>query len=68
MEPLLAELGSRGDVRVVHADVDEAPILAARYGVRSVPTLLLFDDGEPVAARVGRQSRAQLEKLLAERT
>lgn len=44
---------------------DEAPELSARYGVRSIPTLMLFRKGEPVAQIVGAQSSESLKRWLA---
>ena len=44
--------------------VDEHPGLAARYGVRSVPTLVLFRRGAPVATWVGASPRRVLEERL----
>ena len=53
---------------VVEADekvnVDEHPGLAARYGVRSVPTLVLFRRGAPVATWVGASPKRVLEERL----
>lgn len=49
---------------VVKVDVDANAELAGRYGVRSIPTLLLFEDGEVRATRVGVTQSADLEALL----
>ncbi len=43
----------RPNYRFAKVDVDTEPALAARYGVRSIPTLLVLKDGEPVAAQAG---------------
>ncbi len=49
MKPVLEELAAaRDDLRVVTLDVDEHPRVAARYGVLSMPTFILFRDGQPV--------------------
>lgn len=56
MKPYLKDL----DISVVEIDVDEHPELAAKVGVRSVPTLKLFDNNELVRSAVGGMSRAQL--------
>ena len=45
-------------------NIDEEPALALRYGVMSIPTLILFKDGEPQAAAVGAQPKSMLEKRL----
>jgi|LNFM01.2.fsa_nt_gb thioredoxin 1 len=65
--PLLERVsGGLGDaLSVVKVDVDDAPVLAARYGVRSVPTLIVLREGEVVARQVGTVSEPALRRLLA---
>ncbi|HWK27604.1 MAG TPA: thioredoxin family protein [Solirubrobacter sp.] len=63
MDPILASLTA---VRVVSVDVDEQTQLAAQWGVLSMPTLLLFRNGAPVAKLVGARSRRKLELELQE--
>lgn len=41
-------------------NVDEAPALANEFGVRSIPTLVLFKDGQPLSQLVGLQNAQQL--------
>lgn len=67
LEPVLADLAARyrGAVAVVAVDTGEAPALAQRYGVRSVPTLLAFKGGEVVAQQVGFSTRRRVEELFA---
>lgn len=66
LAPLLEQLEERhrGRLRVVKVDTDAESDLAARYGVRSLPTLLLFRDGGPVQQVVGAQPLAALERLV----
>lgn len=52
-----------GRVKVVTLDVDDNPAITARYGVMSIPTLILFKAGQPVARLNGLTSR---EKILAQ--
>lgn len=64
--PVLEELAREyaGRLKVVKVNTDENPDLAARYGVRSIPTLVLFQKGHPVATWVGAQpKRVLLERL-----
>lgn len=42
-----------GALKVVKVNIDEAPGVSARYGVQSIPTLLVLRDGEPIARQVG---------------
>ena len=44
--------------------IDEEQGLAARYGVASIPTMILFKAGEPSAAAIGAQPKPMLEKAL----
>jgi thioredoxin 1 len=53
---------------VAKLNVDENPVTATRYKVRSIPTLMLFKDGYPVATHVGSLSKGQLEQFLATHT
>ena len=53
-----------GTLKVVKVNIDEEPDLARRYGVLSIPTIILFKDGEPAAAAVGAQPKTMLEKSL----
>src|SRR5512135_1145359 len=43
----------RPNYRFAKVDVDAEPALAARYGIRSIPTLMVLRDGEPIAAQAG---------------
>jgi thioredoxin 1 len=53
-----------GRARVGKVDVDQNPAVAERYGVQSIPTLLVFKDGKVVDARIGAVPRAELARLL----
>lgn len=59
LEALAAAHG--GAVKVVKVDVDANQVVAARYGIQSIPTIALFRDGQPVAASVGAKPRAAIE-------
>ena len=52
------------DLRLVKVNIDEEPALAQRYGVVSIPTIVLFKDGEPAAAAVGAQPKGAIERSL----
>jgi len=64
LDPVVDELAEEwGDsVKVVRLDVDYSPTLAMNYRVMSVPTLLLFNSGEPVERVTGYQPKARLRK------
>jgi thioredoxin 1 len=63
--PVLDQIAEeRSDLRVVKLNIDEEPTVAQRYGVMSIPTLILFKDGEPAAAAVGAMPKSMLEEKL----
>jgi thioredoxin 1 len=64
--PILEDLDARvgGKAKICKVDVDEQPAVAGRYGVSSIPTLIVFKDGKPVEKRVGVTSADELEKML----
>lgn len=53
-----------GNVTVGKVNIDEEPELAQRYGVMSIPTLILFKGGQPVQSAVGVQPKAAVEEML----
>jgi thioredoxin len=55
----------RGRVRIAKCDLDANPALAARYDIRSVPTLILFKAGQAAGQIVGAVPRARIESLLS---
>jgi thioredoxin 1 len=53
-----------GDLKLVKVNIDEEQGLAMRYGVQSIPMMILFKEGQPAAAAVGAQPKPQLERAL----
>lgn len=69
MDPILDQLAGElaGRVKIVKLDAEQNIGIVTRYNVRSMPTLIVFQGGQPVDARVGSgQSRVQLIKWLDE--
>jgi thioredoxin 1 len=63
--PVLDRIVEEHDgVKLVKVNIDEEQGLAARYGVASIPTMILFKEGEPAAAAIGAQPKPMLEKAL----
>ncbi|MEZ3518339.1 MAG: thioredoxin [Muribaculaceae bacterium] len=62
LEELHAEMGDR--VKIIKIDIDENEALAAAMKVRSVPTLMIYKDGEQKWRGVGLHSRSDLKALL----
>ncbi len=59
LDELAAEYGSK--VRIAKVNVDQQPNLAARYGIRSIPTIILFQGGEIAEQMVGMQPKEALK-------
>jgi len=53
-----------GAVKLVKVNIDEERGLAERYGIASIPTMILFRDGEPSQVAVGAQPKGALERSL----
>jgi thioredoxin 1 len=66
VSPVLDQIADerQGEITVAKVNIDEQPALAQRYGVMSIPTIILFKDGKPAAAAVGAQPKGMLEKNL----
>lgn len=53
-----------GKVKVAKLDIDQAQGIAAEYGVMSIPTVIIFKDGERVSQQVGMANKAAYEKMI----
>jgi thioredoxin len=62
LEEIATELG--GKVKIAKLNIDENPDVTVRYGVRSIPTLILFKDGEPTAIQVGAAPKNRLAEWI----
>ncbi len=65
--PSLEEISDEmaGKVTIAKVNMDENPELASKYGVRSIPTLLMFKGGEPVAIQVGAAPKNKLSDWIS---
>ena len=66
VEPVVEELAQEyeGKISFAKLDVDHNPKTASRYGIMSIPTLLIFKDGKPVSNIVGFRPKAELKRSL----
>ena len=67
LAPTIAQIAEEkaGQVKVCKLDVDEVPSVAQKYGISSIPTLIVFKNGSPVRTSVGVQPKATIEAMLA---
>ena len=63
--PLVDEIAEeRDDIKVGKINVDEEPELAAQFQIMSIPTLMVFKDGEVVSKTMGARPKAQINELI----
>ncbi len=63
--PALEEINNELDgVDIVKLNIDDNPEAAARYGVRSIPTMILFKNGTPSATKIGGDAKSKLKSWL----
>jgi thioredoxin 1 len=67
LAPILDQLAGEqaGSATIAKVDIDAHPELAERFGIRAIPTLIVFKDGKPVNTITGVKSKAFLESALA---
>ncbi len=68
LAPIVEELADeyKDKVLVGKVNVDDNPAIATKFGIRGIPTLLLFKDGKVVQQLVGVKSKAEIQKLIDE--
>jgi thioredoxin 1 len=54
----------KDEIKLVKVNIDQEQALSLKYGVMSIPTMILFRDGEPAAAAIGAQPKSALERSL----
>jgi thioredoxin 1 len=62
--PVLDRIADEHQVKLVKVNIDEQQDLAMRFGVASIPTMILFENGEPQASAIGAMPKGSLEKAL----
>jgi thioredoxin 1 len=62
LEEIAAAMGSK--IKVVKINIDENPQTPSKYGVRGIPTLMLFKGGEVAATKVGAAPKGQLQSWI----
>ncbi len=62
--PVLEKIAEEKNLKLVKVNIDENQGLAQRYGVMSIPLMVLFENGEPKASAVGAMPKGMLERSL----
>ncbi|MBX3564948.1 MAG: thioredoxin TrxA [Sphingomonas sp.] len=64
--PALEELGAElaDQVQIVKVDIDENPDAPGKYGVRGIPTMILFKNGQPAATQVGAMPKGAIKQFI----
>lgn len=62
LEEIAEELGDQ--VTIAKLNIDEHPDAPAKYGVRGIPTMILFKNGEPAAVKIGAEPKSRLKNWL----
>jgi thioredoxin 1 len=64
--PALEEIANEmnGKVKIAKLNVDENPGVAGKYGIRSIPTLMVFKDGKQVATKIGASAKSELSRWI----
>ena len=65
MKPTVEKFGEENpDIKIVLCNVDEEPNLAQEFGIRSIPTLLYFEEGEVKGKKIGNIPATQIKELV----
>jgi len=64
VSPVLERIAEERSLKLVKVNIDENQDLAMRYGIQSIPNMILFEKGEPKANAVGAMPKGMLEKQL----
>jgi thioredoxin 1 len=64
VSPVLEKISEEKNLKLVKVNIDENQQLAMRYGIQSIPNMILFENGEPKASAIGAQPKGALERSL----
>src|SRR5215510_3682564 len=62
LEEIATSLGEK--VKIVKLNVDESPVTATKYGIQSIPTLMIFKDGQMASRQIGAAPKQKLEQWI----
>ena len=62
--PVLERIAEERKIKLVKVNIDENQDVALRYGIQSIPNMILFRDGQPAASVIGARPKAAIEREL----
>ncbi|PCI39016.1 MAG: thiol reductase thioredoxin [Rhodospirillaceae bacterium] len=62
LEEIAAEMGD--DIVITKVNIDENPLSPSKYGVRGIPTLIIFKNGEPAATKIGALPKSKMKEWI----
>lgn len=62
LEEIAAEMGD--DIIITKVNIDENPLSPSKYGVRGIPTLIIFKNGEPAATKIGALPKSKMKEWI----
>ncbi len=64
--PILEQLADemKDQVTIAKLNIDDNPMVGSKYGIRSIPTMILFKDGQPVATKIGALPKSALQEWI----
>ena len=62
LEEIAAEMGD--DIVITKVNIDENPLSPSKYGVRGIPTLIIFKNGEPAAVKIGALPKSKMKEWI----
>ena len=64
VSPVLERIAEERSLKLVKVNIDENQDLALKYGIQSIPNMILFENGQPTASAIGAMPKGMLEKQL----
>ena len=64
--PILDQIAQESTIKIGKLNIDENTSIAPQYGIRGIPTLMIFDNGKVVATKVGAVNKSQLNAFISD--
>ncbi len=64
LSPIIEEIGNEENINIVKVNVDNSPLMVKKYGILSIPTLLLLENGQEKGKIIGLCTKDEIKKLI----